>query len=56
MLTSSLCTQEDIREAQSLLQQHQGLGWLLSTLGFRAEALRARGEKLLLSHPAAAHK
>ncbi|GAB1286757.1 Spectrin beta, non-erythrocytic 5 [Apodemus speciosus] len=47
---------EDIREAQSLLQQHQGLGWLCSTLGFRAEALQARGEKLLLSRPAAEHK
>ncbi|XP_029391606.1 LOW QUALITY PROTEIN: spectrin beta chain, non-erythrocytic 5 [Mus pahari] len=47
---------EDIREAQSLLQQHQGLGWLHSTLGSRAEALWARGEKLLLSHPAAVHK
>ncbi|XP_028622676.1 spectrin beta chain, non-erythrocytic 5 [Grammomys surdaster] len=47
---------EDIREAQHLLQQHQGLGWLRSTLGSRAETLRAHGEKLLLSHPAAVHK
>ncbi|XP_076785650.1 spectrin beta chain, non-erythrocytic 5 isoform X3 [Arvicanthis niloticus] len=47
---------EDVREAQSLLQQHQGLGWLRNTLGSRAEALRAHGEKLLLSHPAALHK
>nr|XP_048315627.1 spectrin beta chain, non-erythrocytic 5 [Myodes glareolus] len=44
---------EDLREAQSLLQQHQGFGWLRSTLGSRAEALQACGEKLLLSqHPA----
>ncbi|XP_060228154.1 spectrin beta chain, non-erythrocytic 5 [Meriones unguiculatus] len=47
---------EDIGEAQSLLQQHQGLGWLRSILGYRAEALRARGEKLLLSQHPAMHK
>ncbi|XP_049989135.1 spectrin beta chain, non-erythrocytic 5 [Alexandromys fortis] len=44
---------EDLREAQSLLQQHQGFGWLRSTLGSRAEALQACAEKLLLNqHPA----
>ncbi|XP_038962424.1 spectrin beta chain, non-erythrocytic 5 isoform X3 [Rattus norvegicus] len=47
---------EDIREAQSLLQQHQGLGWLHSSLGSRAETLWARGEKLLLNHPTAVHR
>ncbi|XP_036040911.1 spectrin beta chain, non-erythrocytic 5 [Onychomys torridus] len=47
---------EDLREAQNLLQQHQGFGWLRSTLGSRAEALRACGEKLLLSQHPAEHK
>ncbi|XP_042798196.1 spectrin beta chain, non-erythrocytic 5 [Panthera leo] len=45
---------EDVGEAQSLLQQHQEFGHLLGILGPRAEALRARGEKLAQSrHPAA---
>ncbi|XP_040602017.1 LOW QUALITY PROTEIN: spectrin beta chain, non-erythrocytic 5 [Mesocricetus auratus] len=47
---------EDLREAQNLWQQHQGFGWLRSTLGFRAEALRVRGEKLLLRQHPAEHK
>ncbi|CAO2579266.1 Spectrin beta chain, non-erythrocytic 5, partial [Lemmus lemmus] len=47
---------EDLREAQSLLQQHQGFGWLRSTLGSRAEALQSCGEKLLLSQHPAEHK
>ncbi|ERE70802.1 spectrin beta chain, brain 4-like protein [Cricetulus griseus] len=47
---------EDLRETQSLLRQHQGFGWLRSTLGSRAEALRVRGEKLLLSQHPAEHK
>ncbi|GAB5572546.1 spectrin beta chain [Prionailurus iriomotensis] len=45
---------EDVGMAQSLLQQHQEFGHLLGILGPRAEALRARGEKLAQSqHPAA---
>ncbi|EHH63003.1 hypothetical protein EGM_15887 [Macaca fascicularis] len=46
---------EDVREALSLLQQHREFGRLLSTLGPRAEALRARGEKLVRSQHPAAH-
>ncbi|XP_025775020.1 spectrin beta chain, non-erythrocytic 5 [Puma concolor] len=50
----SLHPQEDVGEAQSLLQQHQEFGHLLGILGPRVEALRARGEKLAQSrHPAA---
>ncbi|KAM5175969.1 spectrin beta chain, non-erythrocytic 5 [Callospermophilus lateralis] len=45
---------EDVREAQSLLQQHQAFGWLLGTLHLRAEALQAHGKKLVQNkHPAA---
>ncbi|KAL1785833.1 spectrin beta chain, non-erythrocytic 5 [Sigmodon hispidus] len=47
---------EDLRETQSLLQQHQSFGWLRSTLGSRAEALRACSEKLLLRPHPAEHK
>ncbi|XP_032273432.1 spectrin beta chain, non-erythrocytic 5 [Phoca vitulina] len=47
---------DDVGEAQSLLQQHQEFGWLLGVLGRRAEALRARGEKLAPSQHPAAHK
>ncbi|KAL4696038.1 hypothetical protein H8957_001690 [Semnopithecus entellus] len=46
---------EDVREALSLLQQHREFGWLLSTLGPRAEALRAHGEKLVRTQHPAAH-
>ncbi|XP_077905876.1 spectrin beta chain, non-erythrocytic 5 isoform X4 [Ictidomys tridecemlineatus] len=45
---------EDVREAQSLLQQHQAFGWLLGALHLRAEALQAHGKKLVQNkHPAA---
>ncbi|XP_032107131.1 spectrin beta chain, non-erythrocytic 5 [Sapajus apella] len=45
---------EDVRETLSLLQQHRESGQLLNSLGPRAEALRAHGEKLVQSqHPAA---
>ncbi|XP_073733567.1 spectrin beta chain, non-erythrocytic 5 [Callorhinus ursinus] len=47
---------DDVGEAQGLLQQHQEFGWLLGVLGRRAEALRARGEKLAPSQHPAAHK
>ncbi|XP_045863809.1 spectrin beta chain, non-erythrocytic 5 [Meles meles] len=47
---------DDVGEAQSLLQQHQDFRRLLGILGHRAEALRARGEKLALSQHPAAHK
>uniref|UniRef100_A0A8D2AM26 Spectrin beta, non-erythrocytic 5 n=1 Tax=Sciurus vulgaris TaxID=55149 RepID=A0A8D2AM26_SCIVU len=47
---------EDMRETQSLLQQHQAFGWLLGTLGLRAEALQARGKKLVQNKHPAAHK
>nr|KAF6487643.1 spectrin beta, non-erythrocytic 5 [Rousettus aegyptiacus] len=47
---------EDVEEAQSLLQQHQEFGRLLSILGPRAEALQARGKKLAQSQHPAAHK
>ncbi|XP_077655910.1 LOW QUALITY PROTEIN: spectrin beta chain, non-erythrocytic 5 [Urocitellus parryii] len=44
---------EDVREAQSLLQQHQAFGWLLGALHLRAEALQAHGKKLVQNkHPA----
>ncbi|XP_030670113.1 spectrin beta chain, non-erythrocytic 5 isoform X2 [Nomascus leucogenys] len=46
---------EDVREALSLLQQHREFGRLLSTLGPRAEALWAHGEKLVQSQHPAAH-
>ncbi|XP_058521995.1 spectrin beta chain, non-erythrocytic 5 [Ochotona princeps] len=45
---------EDLRAAQSLVQQHRQFGWLLDTLALRAEALKAHGKKLGQSlHPAA---
>ncbi|KAM6181713.1 LOW QUALITY PROTEIN: spectrin beta chain, non-erythrocytic 5 [Erethizon dorsatum] len=47
---------EDVREAQSLLQQHRSFEWLLGTLSLRAEALQAHGEKLVQSHHPAAHR
>uniref|UniRef100_A0A8C2VDR6 Uncharacterized protein n=1 Tax=Chinchilla lanigera TaxID=34839 RepID=A0A8C2VDR6_CHILA len=47
---------EDVREAQSLLQQHQSLEWLLGSLSLRAKALQARGKKLVQSHHPAAHR
>ncbi|XP_023568382.1 spectrin beta chain, non-erythrocytic 5 [Octodon degus] len=47
---------EDVREAQSLLQQHRGFEWLLRTLSLRAKALQARGEKLVHSHHPAVHR
>uniref|UniRef100_A0A2K5EHS7 Spectrin beta, non-erythrocytic 5 n=1 Tax=Aotus nancymaae TaxID=37293 RepID=A0A2K5EHS7_AOTNA len=46
---------EDVRETLSLLQQHRESGQLLSSLGPRAEALRAHGEKLVQSQHPAAH-
>ncbi|XP_031791592.1 spectrin beta chain, non-erythrocytic 5 [Piliocolobus tephrosceles] len=46
---------EDVREALSLLQQHREFGRLLSTLGPRAEALQAHGEKLVRTQHPAAH-
>ncbi|CAH6788033.1 Sptbn5 [Phodopus roborovskii] len=49
-------TGDDLRETQSLLQQHQGLGWLRSTLGSWAEAQQVRGKKLLLRQHPAEHK
>uniref|UniRef100_A0A286XUZ7 Spectrin beta, non-erythrocytic 5 n=1 Tax=Cavia porcellus TaxID=10141 RepID=A0A286XUZ7_CAVPO len=47
---------EDVRETQSLLQQHQSFKWLLGTLSLHAEALQARGKKLVQSHHPAAHR
>ncbi|XP_040854019.1 spectrin beta chain, non-erythrocytic 5-like [Ochotona curzoniae] len=47
---------EDLRAAQSLMQQHQQFGWLLDTLALRAEALKARGKKLGQSLQPAAHR
>ena len=56
MLCTSLHPQEDLREAQSLLQRHQEFGQFLNALGHQAEDLQARGEKLAQSQPPAAHK
>ncbi|XP_064148191.1 spectrin beta chain, non-erythrocytic 5 isoform X4 [Loxodonta africana] len=46
---------ENVAEAQSLLQRHQEFEWLLGSLGPRAEALQAHGEKLIQSQHPSAH-
>lgn len=50
-LTQSLCLQEGVVEAQSLVQQLQECGRLLDALGSRAEGLQARGRSWLEPTP-----
>ncbi|KAK2103753.1 hypothetical protein P7K49_017609 [Saguinus oedipus] len=47
---------EDVRGTLSLLQQHRESEQLLSSLGPRAEALQAHGEKLVQGQHPAAHR